>query len=51
MTITYEGLVHAAGTWGLMFAVLFFAGVCVYALWPANRAKFDHAAKMPLLEE
>ncbi|NVO15613.1 MAG: cbb3-type cytochrome c oxidase subunit 3 [Rhodoplanes sp.] len=36
--------------WTPIFVALFVA-VLVYALWPRNRATFDHAAKMPLRED
>lgn len=46
--MTYEGAIHFAHTWGLVFAVVIFLGAGLYALWPANRASFDEAARAPL---
>jgi len=48
--MTYQSLSQFAQTWGLLFFVLLFAGVLVYALWPRNQQKFDEAARMPLEE-
>ncbi len=39
------------GTIGLIFFVVMFLGVLVYALWPKNRKTFDRAARMPLEED
>lgn len=39
-----------ANWWTPIFVALFLA-VLAYALWPRNRATFDHAAKMPLRED
>ena len=36
--------------WTPAFFVIFVA-ILAYALWPRNRAKFDHAAKLPLRED
>ncbi|MCT4655943.1 MAG: cbb3-type cytochrome c oxidase subunit 3 [Cohaesibacter sp.] len=48
---TYETLANFAQTWGLLYFVLIFAGVLVYALWPSNKGKFDEASYMPLRED
>ena len=40
-----------AQSWGLLYFVLLFAGVCTYAFWPRNKAKFDRAARIPLNED
>ena len=36
--------------WTPIFVVIFIA-IVTYALWPRNKAEFDHASKMPLREE
>lgn len=36
------------GTGGLILMVVLFAAVLAYALWPSNKKKFDHMAKLPL---
>ncbi len=48
--MTYEALAKFAQQSGsVYFAVIFFA-VCVYALWPKNKEKFDQMAHVPLEE-
>ena len=47
----YETLPHVfADTWGLLLVL-----VCpvrrAYAFWPGNRDKFEHAARLPKLDE
>jgi len=44
----YEMLSAFAQTGGLVYFVLLFAAVLLYALWPKNQASFDAAARMPL---
>lgn len=46
----YERLSSFAQTGGLIYFVLMFAAALVYALWPRNREKFNHAAQLPLQE-
>lgn len=40
-----------AQTFGLVYLFVLFLGVLVYALWPKNQDKFDHAANIPLEED
>ncbi len=47
----YETLAHAAQTWGLIYFVVIFAAVLVYALWPGNKKRFEDAARRPLDED
>ena len=51
MNSTYQALAEFAQTWGLLLFVIAFAAVVVYALWPANKKKFDDAARAPLRED
>lgn len=51
MSETYKTLANFAQTWGLIYFVTVFLVVLVYALWPANKTKFDEAARMPLRED
>ncbi|MBL8551239.1 MAG: cbb3-type cytochrome c oxidase subunit 3 [Hyphomonadaceae bacterium] len=39
---------HFAQTFGLALLIALFAAVLLYALWPGNRKKFEHAARTPL---
>ncbi|MCT8970644.1 cbb3-type cytochrome c oxidase subunit 3 [Microbaculum marinisediminis] len=47
----YERLAHFAQTWGLLYFVILFLIVLVYALWPRNKERFDEASKIPLRED
>jgi cytochrome c oxidase cbb3-type subunit 4 len=49
--MTYQVVAEFAQTGGLVYFVLMFLGAALYALWPRNRARFDHAARMPLSED
>ncbi len=47
----YDELAGFAQTWGLLYFILLFLGVLVYALWPKNKKRFDDAANIPLRED
>jgi cytochrome c oxidase cbb3-type subunit 4 len=47
----YDRLAQFAQTWGLLYFVILFAIVLVYALWPGNKKRFDEASKIPLRED
>ncbi len=49
--MSYQSVSAFAQSWGLVYLVLLFAGVLVYALWPGNREKFRHAANIPFQED
>lgn len=49
--MTYESAAAFAQTSGLLYFVGMFAAVAVYAFWPRNRARFDAAAHLPLIED
>ena len=49
--MTYQDVAAFSGTFGLIFFMVLFAGVLVYALWPGNKRKFDEAARRPLEED
>ncbi|RDI61197.1 cbb3-type cytochrome c oxidase subunit 3 [Microvirga subterranea] len=51
MLETYKFLAGFAQTWGLLYFVLVFLGVLVYALAPSRKDRFDEAARMPLQED
>lgn len=46
--MTYETVVHLSQTTTLIFFIVLFLAVVAYALWPSNKAKFEHAARIPL---
>ena len=49
--MTYIDVASFAQSWGLIYFMVIFLAVCVYALWPNNKDKFDHAANLPFDEE
>ncbi|RYE29291.1 MAG: cbb3-type cytochrome c oxidase subunit 3 [Hyphomicrobiales bacterium] len=51
MQTTYHWLAGFAQSAGLLYFVAVFLGVCVYAFWPRNRARFEQAALNPLRED
>ncbi len=46
--MSYEQASHVAQTWGLVLLAGLFLGAVLYALWPANRERFNRAARTPL---
>ncbi len=51
MQTTYHWLAGFAQSAGLLYFVGVFLGVCAYAFWPKNRARFEEAALSPLRED
>ncbi|MDX3808465.1 cbb3-type cytochrome c oxidase subunit 3 [Bosea thiooxidans] len=45
MDLDHQSLVGFAKSWGLFYLLALAAGVLIYALWPANRKRFDRAKK------
>ncbi len=35
----------------VVWLLLLFLGIVAYALWPSNKAKFEHAARIPLEDD
>ena len=49
--MSYHDVAGFVRTWGMVYFVVLFAAVMVYALWPRNRDKFERAARIPLEED
>jgi cytochrome c oxidase cbb3-type subunit 4 len=49
--MTFDALLHFAQIFGLIYFLLIFAGVLVYALRPKAKAKFERCARIPLAED
>ncbi len=49
--MTYDNVAYFAQTWGLLYLVVLFAGVLIYALRPSARKKFEDAAQIPFKED
>jgi len=47
----YEEMMAFAASYGLVYLIVLFAGVLVYALWPGNKRTFERAARLPLRED
>ena len=44
MILEHDFLVATAKSFGLFYLLALSAAVLVYACWPSNRQRFDHAA-------
>lgn len=49
--LTYQDVLAFSKSWGSVYFSILFVIVCVYALWPSNKAKFDKAAQSPLNDD
>ena len=49
--MTFQDVSAFAQTWGLIFLIVMFVIAVGYALWPRNKAKFQRAANLPLLDD
>ncbi len=49
--MTYQTVSEFARSWGLVYMMILFAGVLVYAFRPSSKKKFDDAARIPLKED
>ena len=47
----YQTISDFAATWGLLYFVILFVVVLIYALNPKSQKTFDHAANIPLNED
>jgi cytochrome c oxidase cbb3-type subunit 4 len=47
----YEEMRAFAASFGLIYLIVLFVGVLVYALWPGNKRTFERAARLPLRED
>ncbi|MBL8544222.1 MAG: cbb3-type cytochrome c oxidase subunit 3 [Hyphomonadaceae bacterium] len=48
--MSYLQAAHFAQTWGVVLLAVGFAIATIYALWPANKEKFERAAQAPLID-
>ena len=47
----HQTITQISGILGLFLFAGMFVVVLFYALWPRNKEKFDHAARLPLEED
>lgn len=50
MHLDHDTLVAFSKSWGLLYLMVFFMCVVLYAFWPNNRERFDRA-KHSILEQ
>ena len=46
--MSYEQVASISQVVALIFFVVLFAGVLLYAFWPGNKKRFEQAARLPL---
>jgi cytochrome c oxidase cbb3-type subunit 4 len=46
--MNYEQVASVSEVVALIFFVVLFAGVLLYAFWPGNKKRFEEASKLPL---
>ena len=51
MGLDYHDVLVFSQSWGSVYFTVMFVAVCVYALWPSNKTKFDKAARAPLRDD
>ncbi len=49
--MNFQDVSQFAQTYGLVYLLLLFVGVLIYALWPGNRKRFKDASEIPLRED
>jgi cytochrome c oxidase cbb3-type subunit 4 len=47
----YEEVASISQVAALIFFIVLFAGVVLYAFWPGNKKRFDEAAQLPLEDD
>ena len=47
----YEQVASISQVAALIFFIVLFAGVVLYAFWPGNKKRFDEAAKLPFEDD
>ncbi|MCB1441815.1 MAG: cbb3-type cytochrome c oxidase subunit 3 [Methyloceanibacter sp.] len=47
----YDQVASISQVAALIFFIVLFAGVVLYAFWPGNKKRFDEAAKLPLEDD
>ncbi|MBT3306987.1 MAG: cbb3-type cytochrome c oxidase subunit 3 [Alphaproteobacteria bacterium] len=49
--MTFQDVSYFAQTWGLVYLVILFIGMLIYALRPGAKKKFEDAAQIPFKED
>ena len=51
MSVTHDFLVGFSKSFGLFYLLALSVAVLIYACWPSNKKRFDHAAQSILGDE
>jgi cytochrome c oxidase cbb3-type subunit 4 len=51
MSVTHDFLVGFSKSFGLFYLIALSVAVLIYAYWPSNKSRFDHAARSILSDE
>ena len=51
MSVDHDFLVGFSKSSGLFYLIALSIGVLIYAYWPSNKKRFDHAARSILSDE
>ena len=51
MSVEHGFLVGLSKSFGLFYLIALSIGVLIYAYWPSNKTRFDHAARSILSDE
>jgi len=49
--MTFQDVSYFAQTWGLVYMMILFFGMLIYALRPGAKKKFEDAAQIPFKED
>lgn len=49
--MTFQDISYFAQTWGLLYLIILFVGMLIYAFRPGAKKKFDNAALIPFKED
>lgn len=49
--MSYDAMRHFADTWGLLFLLVFFAGVFAWIFRPGAGKKYEEQSEIPLQED
>jgi cytochrome c oxidase cbb3-type subunit 4 len=51
MSVEHDFLVAISKSFGLFYLIALSVAVLIYAFWPSNKKRFDHAAQSILRDE
>ncbi len=51
MNLAFEDVLAFTRSWDAVYFTVMFLAAAIYAYWPRNKARFDHAAQIPLKDD